>query len=560
MISSGIELEPGATQVMNQPPNTEEGVILGTVAYMSPEQAQGKRIDGRSDVFSFGTVLYEMITGQRAFRGETGISTLAAIINQEPKPAGEIVEELPREVERFIGLCIRKDPARRFQHMEDLKVALEELKEESDSGRLSSGSSSGISGARLSGTRKLAFGGGIAIVALLTLLGAMSWFYLRPASKLFSRAQPADALSQRLNLLISSENHASEPALSPDRNMIAYVAEDQAHMDLFVGRVAGGGRVRLTDDEAREIGPQFSPDGEHILFTRLGAENKLPEIWVVPTLGGHAARVVSNASDAAWSPDGSRIAFVIRQPSQGDALATAAADGTGASTVLRSDALYPFFRNPVWSPDGSQLRVVRSAGGIAGDLWLVPLKDGSPRRLSKDLPGVFSNRPVFTPDGASIIYHTWSSEPDRIWRVPRAGGPAVPVTPMSKEDDTYGDISPDGQWLAFARTEGESTRIYVAPVIGGVPRRLIDSASTLPRWSPDGRWIAFSPNRGYNSGVFVIGVDGAGVRRLSETGGWPVWWPDGKRLGFDVSSDSTLLATSDCVEVSSEIWLLGPQQ
>jgi serine/threonine protein kinase len=115
-------------------PTTEEGTIVGTVGYMSPEQAEGKPVDARSDVFSFGSVLYEMLTGQRAFQGETKVSTIAAILREEPKPLSQVVEGLPREVERIVKRCLRKDPAHRVQHMDDLKVALEELKEESDSG------------------------------------------------------------------------------------------------------------------------------------------------------------------------------------------------------------------------------------------------------------------------------------------------------------------------------------------------------------------------------------------------------------------------------------------
>ncbi len=117
-------------------PTTEEGTIVGTVGYMSPEQAEGKAVDARSDIFSFGSVLYEMLTGQRAFQGETKASTIAAILREEPKPLSQIAEGLPREVERIVRRCLRKDPAHRFQHMDDLKVALEELKEESDSGEL----------------------------------------------------------------------------------------------------------------------------------------------------------------------------------------------------------------------------------------------------------------------------------------------------------------------------------------------------------------------------------------------------------------------------------------
>src|SRR5262245_38148232 len=119
---------------------TEEGTILGTVSYMSPEQAEGKKVDARSDIFSFGSVLYEMTTGQKAFRGDSKMSTLAAILNKDPKRVTELTESIPAELERIITRCLRKIPERRWQNVADLKVALEDLKEESDSGRLEASS------------------------------------------------------------------------------------------------------------------------------------------------------------------------------------------------------------------------------------------------------------------------------------------------------------------------------------------------------------------------------------------------------------------------------------
>src|SRR5579864_3829681 len=130
--------EEAATQTLGRagPPLTDEGVVLGTTAYMSPEQAEGRKIDVRSDIFSFGSLLYEMATGRKAFHGDSRMSTLTAILRDEPKPMSEGGEAIPRDVQKIIARCLRKDPARRFQTMADLKVVLEEVKEESESGSL----------------------------------------------------------------------------------------------------------------------------------------------------------------------------------------------------------------------------------------------------------------------------------------------------------------------------------------------------------------------------------------------------------------------------------------
>ena len=148
-------------------PHTEEGTILGTVSYMSPEQAQGKPVDARSDIFNFGAVLYEMVTGTRAFRGDSSMSTLGAIIHKDPAPLGA---EVPHDLERLITRCLRKDPERRFQHVDDVKIALEELKEESDSGTLA-----GVPGAGREARRAVPLRL-IAALAVLLLAAAALWW------------------------------------------------------------------------------------------------------------------------------------------------------------------------------------------------------------------------------------------------------------------------------------------------------------------------------------------------------------------------------------------------
>jgi eukaryotic-like serine/threonine-protein kinase len=697
---------------------TNPGSVVGTVAYMSPEQAEGGVIDARSDIFSFGSVLYEMITGRRAFGGANLLSTLSAILTKEPAP---LSAEIPYDLEKVVMRCLRKDPERRFQNAADLKITLQELKEESDSQNRVSLTSAKIARSWARSPHK-------ALVCLLLLLAAAAGIglhYLRSRSIPREGAPPAGIMpGGNLTLLVSSAGGVYDPAISPDGKMLVYIAEAEGRIDLFVRRVAGGERIRLTDDNAEESSPDFSPDGERIVYTGLGSEVGSPGIWIIPTLGGQAVHVMENASDATWSPDGQRLAFILNRPGEGEILAISGADGTNLSRITKSDGTYPFLRSPAWSPDGRNLVVIRSSGGSAGELWLVPLSGGPPRRLSNDPPGVFCHSPVFapngisvvhvsnrsgatnlwmlpldngqpfrltsgpgpdtkpsiarngsiaflnarsrsamvvhnlasrqtrelcthssyiwapafspsglelaysraeqdgswhiwiipvqggtqrqltfgalpeiyprfTPDGASVLYNTWSAGPDRIWQVPRTGGPPVALTPVRDDDDQYADVSPDGQWLAFARTENKITRIYISKISGGEERRLTDSSSTLPRWSPDGNWIAFGESRGLD-GIFLIKADGTGRRRLSETGGWPVWWPSGKLLGFqnigidgsaevctvlftggppnrilsrqtsnsplDVSPDGTLLANTSAEIVTSDIWLLQQQQ
>ena len=160
--AAGPEAETAATR-------TGAGTVLGTAAYMSPEQAEGKHIDTRSDIFSFGSMLYEMLTGQRAFRGDTRASTIASILREDPKPISQVAEGLPREAERIVRRCLRKDPEHRFQHMADLRVALEELKEESDSGALET-----AGGVKPKPRRRFVWA--LGVVAALVIAAVGVWF------------------------------------------------------------------------------------------------------------------------------------------------------------------------------------------------------------------------------------------------------------------------------------------------------------------------------------------------------------------------------------------------
>jgi Tol biopolymer transport system component/serine/threonine protein kinase len=712
----------GQTACLTADHVTREGRIVGTAAYMSPEQAGGKPLDQRTDIFSLGVILYEMATGARPFQGDTTIAVISSIVKDTPSPVTELNPALPRELGRIIHRALIKDPEYRYQTARDLGNDLKDVKSDLDSGTLSA---SGVNHDVLPRRprRRLLVGVGAVVAGSLALGGAWRVLTRDPVPS------PAAIAGGRLTQLFSSEGNMDSPALSIDGKMIAYAAGESGRKDLFVSRVAGGERIRLTDDSALNNGyPSFSPDGDRIAFSRHRSDKIFSEICVIPAFGGIATPVIADGLAPVWSHDGTRLAFIHARDGERQALAVATADGTDVRSRLLADAAHPYFSRPAWSPDGALVVIAHSVGGEAQEVWwLVPAAGGEPRRMWQDLPGVFSRNPVFaldgrgiihtsnrggatnlwlmpmdgkdpvrltsgsgpdesptvsrtgaiaflnsrwrgtlvlhqldtgvtrtiathhsflwapsfspdgrdiafarteadgswhiwtmsldggtprqitssrrpeiypryTPDGSAILFSTWGLEPRRIWRVPRDGGRAVALTPVRGEHDEYADMSPDGRWLAFARTEEGKTHVYIAPAAGGEARRVTESSSTTPRWSPDGQWIAFGSDRFFLGGIWLIRADGTDQRRLTQTGGWPVWWPDGKQIGyqivtsegieqimavrldgrpprvldtlrfndfnnpFDVSPDGSRLVTTNGQHLADEIWLLETGQ
>jgi serine/threonine protein kinase len=227
-----------------QSAQTEEGAIIGAVAYMAPEQAQGKKVDARSDIFSFGSVLYEMVTGQRAFQGETKLAMLSAVSDKEPTPVSAIVPKTPPELEKLIARCLRKDPERRIQHMGDVKLALEELKEETDSGK-----------AHAPAPPRARFSAPVvmALVLLVSAAAGITWWLTRAP-------RPAPAPTLILTRLTSDSGLTTDPALSPDGKLLTYASDrsGEGHLDIYVRQVGGGEPLRLTRGPGDKRGPAFS--------------------------------------------------------------------------------------------------------------------------------------------------------------------------------------------------------------------------------------------------------------------------------------------------------------
>ncbi|MCC6862814.1 MAG: PD40 domain-containing protein [Bryobacterales bacterium] len=543
---------------------TERGRAVGTVSYMSPEQARGEEVDARSDLFSAGATLYEMATGRQAFRGATPRDTMDAIVNDAPEPPRGVNPALPRELERIILKALEKDRAARYQSGAELQADLERLR-------------------RKAGRLKRILFAAIPVAAGLAIV-----FAVRPWGA--KEVAPfRDAIFTQLTDRPGQETYSS---LSPDGNSFVYAGRAAGNWDIYFQRVGERGAINLTKGcPADDTQPAFSPDGQQIAFR---SERDGGGIFVMGSKGEPVRRVSDSGYNPAWSPHGREIVcatVAVPRPDMGWGhensrlhvlhLAEHSKPGghTGGKTSIPTPgaAQYPNwsphgwrlaytnildiwtvsaesggalpvtqdpYRNwsPVWSPDGKHIYFASDRGG-AMNIWRVPVNERSGKVKGQaepvTTPASYAGNLSFSRDGRRIAYveERWRSNIQRI-----RFDPATEQVQRQPEAVIEGsrpaylpDISPEGEWLAFA-TRGRQENIFVARSDGTGLRQLTDGAywDRKPVWSPDGKQIVFSSTRGGGRwGIWLINVDGSGLRQLTQTGGIAGFWsPDGSRVAY----------------------------
>jgi len=517
------------------------GTVAGTPAYMSPEQASGGTVDTRSDIFSFGAVLYEMVTGRRAFPGTTSAQTLAAVLKEQPKPPSEVVPEVPRDLERIILRCLRKEPERRFQHATDLKVELQEVKEESDS---QADALAGPAVARSRRRRRWTIAAAAGGVILSTAVAAMLWLRQRPE------------LLPPTVVHLTSERRARRGSFSPDGTQIAFssLGERENNRDVRLKIVGQAEARRLTTDPAVDSSPVWSPDGTQIAFLRADLEDGPARIYLVSPLGGPERRLFSEFpvwDQLSWSPDGRWVAAAKSRsddvPSGGIHLIPVAGGEPRAVTFPKPGA---WDSSPSFSPDGRALAYV-SCEGVEGvnntnavcDLYAVPLdSELRPREGARPRPLTRQGLPMlgltWTRDGRAIIYTAGAAGSVYLWRVRADGGAPPERVELAGQGAIHPGAARSRDRLVFTRNIWEPDLYRLQR--GGVPTPLLVSSFTemFPQHSPDGRRIAFQSGRaGGGEEIWLADADGSNPTRLTRGpgryDGTPCWSPDGTSIAFD---------------------------
>lgn len=480
-------------------PSTEPGTIVGTPQYMSPEQLKGADVGPRSDMFAFGAVAYEALSGQSPFRGATLPEMIHQITAVDPPPLRSFDERIPPELQRVISRCLAKDPGARYASMREVVAELKRVREK-----------------MRETTRRLPR------LVQLTLARAIEQF----------------------------------PALSPDGRQLAFAREIGRVRKLILSEPAESSERQLTRGDADDIQPAWAPDGRTLLFVRAvepGARfepadifgrytDMRGDIWALDPEGGRETHLLDNAFNPAWSPDGTWIAFDASW-SGPRRIWIADARGRNPHQLTTDDSEATAHVRPRWSPDGAKI-VFQNIEGTKSDVRIVDVRTREMKWVTNDF--VTDVHPVWAFDGGSIVFSSYRGGGINLWRIPvdldgtPAGGMMQITSGPGHDVDADTPRSENRLVFAILKQNAELWRLPVDPQTGeaaGAPEQVVATSreNTRGAWSPDGESIAFGSDRGGEMNLWLLSLRDGKTRRLTSGAGGdyqPNWSPDAKSLAF----------------------------
>jgi Tol biopolymer transport system component len=537
---------------------SREGNVVGTIAYMSPEQALGKSVDSRGDVFALGIMLYEMAVGVRPFQGATATSTIAKILEAEPRPVGTLREGFPSELERIIHRCLQKNPNDRYHDTRDLLVDLKELQHGLPSPRSTGAIKTAIQEEASRPHRwRWVLTAGLGLTAAAVITAAVVLMLAR---------NDRGAATPPSHKQITFVGDAAYPTISPDGKFLAYVRTgfNGEKSRLIVQDLGGGQPLTVLERENLRY-PVWSKDGSELSVLTRGV--RVPIVIVsVPRLGGSTRELMlGGVSKRSWSPDGSQFAVI----SQGEKTIRRVDKITGKDiNEIPLTGSFEFMMDVDWSPAGDLFLFVTLDDQERYAIWTTRLEGSRQEKvLEGDLPitsahwsltgdsiyyiqghgvrqlakvpvirrtGKSAGSPeillsglqagedfTISSDGKQIAYLRRAASAN-LWLAPTKGSPGAPFSKQLTSgtgEDRDVSISPDGRQIAFSRSDGQKSNIFVMPVEGGEPRQLtfLNSINAAPVWSPDGKTIAFGSTEGGNQYVWRVSSNGGTPRPFEQT-------------------------------------------